>query len=93
MDWILGNQDDCLSVVGSLVSTTLTSRLDFNEDQCLMPTTLTKSGHPFVEVRVVRRGGRRWRGRVLDRRRRRRAEEEVRFWIADAVHFGAAEYR
>jgi hypothetical protein len=32
------------------------------------------------------------RGSVLDRRHRRPAEEEARFCIGIAVHFGAAEY-
>jgi hypothetical protein len=36
---------------------------------------------------------RRWRGRILDRRRRRRAEEEARFWIRGAVHESPGEMK
>jgi hypothetical protein len=78
-----------------------------SSNDCLIPTTLTRTGHPFVEARAVRPGvvpegcveegalltwRKEMRGSVLDRRHRRPAEEEARFCIGIAVHFGAAEY-
>jgi hypothetical protein len=51
-------------------------------------------GDSILEVgrkEVVRRGGRRWWRRGLDRRDGRLAEEEAPFWIGDATRFGAAE--